>query len=67
MKLKMNSIVMLIIGIAATFLSATKIDPVTLTNWDLLGKALLNFLSNPFLIGCFLIAIWGQFNNPNRL
>jgi phi LC3 family holin len=46
------------------FLSSTRINPITLTSWILLKDALLSVLSNPYLIGCFVIAAIGQFNDP---
>lgn len=46
------------------FLTATRIDPTTLTSWKALGTALYGFISNPFLIGTFIVACIGQWNNP---
>lgn len=48
----------------ALFLSTTRISPDTLTSWTLLKDALVSFISNPYLIGCFIIATIGQYNNP---
>lgn len=46
------------------FLSTTRISPETLTNWTLLKDALLGAISNPYLLGCFIVAVVGQLNNP---
>ena len=53
-----------IITLVALFLSSTHISPETLTSWVLLKEALLSVLKNPFLIGCFIVAVIGQFNDP---
>lgn len=47
------------------FLTATRIDPATLTSWQALGQALYGFISNPFLIGSFIVAAVGHYMNPN--
>ena len=46
------------------FLSVTKISPMTLTSWGALKDAVLGVFSNPYLLGCFILAIIGQINNP---
>ena len=53
-----------IITLVALFLSSTQISPQTLTSWSLLKEALLSVVKNPFLLGCFVVALVGQFNNP---
>lgn len=52
------------ITLGALFLSTTRIDPTTLTNWVLLKDAILGVLLNPYLLICFILAVIGQFNNP---
>ena len=52
------------LGIIATVLAAAQIDPQTLTSWELLKEAVLNVVKNPYLVGCVIVAILGQFNNP---
>lgn len=47
------------------FLTATRIEPSTLTSWAALGHALYSFISNPFLIGTTAVAIVGHYMNPN--
>lgn len=51
-------------GVVALFLATTKIEPQTLTSWSLLKEALINFISNPYLICCFIVALVGQINDP---
>jgi uncharacterized membrane protein len=46
------------------FLTATRIEPSTLTSWQALGSTLYGFISNPFLIGTFIVAAVGQYMNP---
>lgn len=46
------------------FLSSTRIEPSTLTSWVALKDALLSVLGNPFLLGCFIVALIGQFIDP---
>lgn len=53
-----------LITLIGLFLSSTRIEPSTLTSWIALKDALINVFSNPFLLGCFVIALVGQFNNP---
>lgn len=52
------------VSIVALFLSSTQITPSTLTSWVALKDALLNVVGNPFLLGCFIVALIGQFNDP---
>lgn len=52
------------IGFIGLFLTATRIDPTTLTSWQALGQALYGFISNPFLIGAFIAASVGQYIDP---
>jgi Predicted membrane protein len=46
------------------FLTATRIEPSTLTSWQALGKELYGFISNPFLIGTSVVALVGHYMNP---
>lgn len=53
-----------IVTLIGLFLTATRIQPETLTSWKLLGNALYTFISNPFLVGTFALAVIGWWNNP---
>lgn len=53
-----------IFGIIGLFFTATQLDPTTLTTWVTLGSSILHFLSNPFQIGCFVVALVGIIVNP---
>lgn len=46
------------------FLGTTRINPETLTSWNSLKDALLSVVGNPYLVGCFIVAMFGQWNNP---
>lgn len=46
------------------FLTATGISPETLTSWELLKVALINAFGNPYALGCFILALLGQFIDP---
>lgn len=52
------------ISLVGLFLTATGINPETLTSWALLKASLLKAFGNPYALGCFIFALIGQFNNP---
>lgn len=47
------------------FLSTTRINSETLTSWISLKDALLSVMGNPYLLGCFVVAVVGQVNDPS--
>ena len=47
------------IGLVALFFATIGVDTSTLTTWPLLIACLKNFVSNPFAIGCVLVALVG--------
>ena len=53
-----------IVTLVGLFLTATGINPETLTSWVLVKDALLSVFANPFLLGCFGLAVLGQFIDP---
>lgn len=53
------------ITLVGLFLTSTRIDPSTLTSWTLLKGALVNVFGNPYLLGCFVMALIGQFMDPS--
>lgn len=53
-----------IVTLIGLFLTATGISPETLTSWELVKEALLRVFGNPYLLGTFIIALLGQFNDP---
>ena len=52
------------VGLAGLFLTAIGVSPETLTSWAALKQALMEFISNPFMIGSALVALLGQFIDP---
>ena len=52
------------VGLAGLFLTAIGVNPETLTSWSALKQALMEFISNPFMIGSALVALLGQFIDP---
>lgn len=48
-----------IVGIIGLLLSTLRIEPSTLTSWDKVLEALIAFFSNPYLIGTFMMALFG--------
>lgn len=52
------------VGLAGLFLTAIGVSPETLTSWAALKQALMEFISNPFMIGSALVAMLGQFIDP---
>lgn len=52
------------IGLIATILSAIGVSPEIFTSWSVVGQVLLDFIKNPFEIGCVIFAILGVFVDP---
>jgi len=53
-------------GLIAVVLSAAQISPENLTSWSILWANILATLSNPFLVGSILVAIFAFLNNPDN-
>ena len=52
------------VGIVGLFMTAIGVSPETLTSWEALRQAMLDFIGNPFLIGSAAVALLGQFIDP---
>ncbi|MFI3312472.1 MAG: phage holin [Eubacteriales bacterium] len=52
------------IGLGGIFLSAIGISPEMLTDWHILGEALLDLATNPFMIGSVAMSLLGVFVDP---
>ena len=52
------------IGLVAVLLAAVGISPESLTSWSLLCEQIKEVASNPFAIGCLVIAALGYVNDP---
>ena len=51
-------------GLIALILATLRISPESLTSWEILANDIKEFLSNPFAIGCVIMAIIGYNNDP---
>ena len=52
------------LGILATILASIGATPEMFTSWSIVGQKLYEVISNPFLLGCVVIAIVGQCVDP---
>ena len=52
------------IGVGATILAAMGVEPAMFTNWYLVWEAIVSLVSNPFRLGCVIIAVMGVFVDP---
>lgn len=52
------------VGLVGVILSAMGISAETLTSWSAVGKALIDLVTNPFMLGSVAIAVLGVFVDP---
>lgn len=52
------------LGLGATILAAMNVSPEMFTSWELVGQECLNLISNPFRLGCVLVAVIGVLTDP---
>lgn len=52
------------VGLVGVILSAMGISAETLTSWGAVGAALLDLVTNPFMLGSVAIAVLGVFVDP---
>lgn len=52
------------VALLATVLAAMGVSPEMFTSWDLVWEALVGLVSNPFQLGCVVLAIAGVINDP---
>lgn len=52
------------VGVVGVVFSAVGISPEVLTSWGALSDALITFISNPYQVGCVVIALLGVFVDP---
>lgn len=52
------------IGLIGVILSAMGISAETLTSWSAVGNALIDLVTNPFMLGSVAIAVLGVFVDP---
>ena len=52
------------VGLFGTILAAMGVSPEMFTSWDAVLDAIYSLLSNPFQIGCVVLAVLGVFVDP---
>ncbi len=52
------------VGLVGTVLAAMGVSPEMFTSWELVWQALVGLVSNPFQLGCVVLAILGVFVDP---
>ena len=52
------------VGLGATILAAMNVSPEMFTSWALLWQEIVALFSNPFRLGCVIVAIIGVINDP---
>lgn len=52
------------VGLGATVLAAMNVSPEMFTSWSLVWQEIVALFSNPFRLGCVVIAILGVINDP---
>lgn len=52
------------VGLLATILAAMGIEPAMFTSWPLVWEAIVSLVSNPFQLGCVVLAVLGVFVDP---
>ena len=69
MKVKMNIPVRMKnpwfwVGLGGVVLTAMGVHPEMLTSWALVGQAVADLVSNPFMLGSVAVAVLGVFVDP---
>ena len=52
------------VGLLATILAAMGIEPAMFTSWPLVWDSIVGLVSNPFQLGCVILAVLGVFVDP---
>lgn len=52
------------VGLGGVILSAMGVSPEMFTNWGAVWEAVCSLFSNPFQIGCVVLAVLGVFVDP---
>ena len=52
------------VGIVSVVLSAMGVSPEMFTSWSAVWEAICSLFSNPFQIGCVVLAVLGVFVDP---
>lgn len=51
-------------GLLATILAAMGVSSEMFTSWDMVWKAIVDLVTNPFQLGCVVIAVMGVITDP---
>ena len=52
------------VGLVGVILSAMGVSPDMFTSWSSVWDAIVNLVSNPFMLGCVILAVLGVFVDP---
>lgn len=52
------------VGLIGTILTAMGVSPEMFTSWEAVYEAIVGLMSNPFKIGCVILAVLGVFVDP---
>lgn len=52
------------VGIGGVILTAMGVSPEMFTSWSAVFDAVKNLVSNPFMLGCVILAVLGIFIDP---
>ena len=52
------------VGLIGTILSAMNVSPEMFTSWELVAQEFMALISNPFRLGCVVVAVAGVFIDP---
>lgn len=52
------------LGLVATMLAAIDVSPEMFTSWNIVANELVALLSNPYRLGCLLVAVVGVLTDP---
>lgn len=52
------------LGLGATILAAMNVSPEMFTSWNLLWAEIVALVSNPFRLGCVIVAVIGVLTDP---
>ena len=52
------------VGLCGTILAAMGVSPEMFTSWSAVWEAICSLCSNPFQIGCVVLAVLGVFVDP---
>jgi phi LC3 family holin len=52
------------LGLIAAILAAMNVSPEMFTSWNILWQEIVALVSNPFRLGCVVVAVMGIFTDP---